>query len=156
MAFGDVIEYQVGASVRDLTENAFGHLWKGEYKVGCPRQEGVLRIRLKAKRSLIAQGRRTGKDHLDIQNSMNRTPSSHPSPPVYLFTVRTSVVGRDAALRRPRPRAAGGTLRAPRWLGHVGAPQHAARTAQRAVPTAVNRYPQWWRRCPTGGREGYG
>jgi beta-N-acetylhexosaminidase len=49
-------------------------------------------------------------------------------------------VGRDAALRRPRPRAAGGTLRVPRRPGHVEAPLNAARTARRAVPPTVNRY----------------
>src|SRR6266542_6992282 len=69
---------------------------------------------------------------------------------------KDGLVGRDAALRRPRPRAAGGTLRGPRWLGHVEAPLHAARTAQRAVPTTVNRFcgrgsgeTNWWtyRQC---------
>src|SRR6266516_5569922 len=65
----------------------------------------------------------------------SRFPSPRPFP-LYRLSVRTGI-GKDAALRRPRPRAAGGTHSPVSPSSPIEAPLNAARTAQRAVPTML-------------------
>src|SRR6266403_1877556 len=103
-----------------------------------PSEDGVmdLRFTIYDLRSITSvEGRTTSAMPAWFAPRASRFPSPRPFPS-YRLSVRAGI-GRDAALRRPRPRAAGGTHSPVSPSSPIEAPLNAARTAQRAVPTML-------------------
>src|SRR5439155_3613988 len=100
-------------------------------------------------------GRRWHEKRLDsVRLSMNRTPSSHPSPPVYVF----SEMGTPQRGARTVPVRSAWAGRGALEKGDVFGPDNPLRTGTVRGPMQRGPYaakqippPQWGRRCPKGG-----